>query len=252
MAANLRNIKLFKERLAQLEEETNRLGVVFAPAEAADLLAERVAAIAAQLGVTERTALQSYTTPHNISLLAKVLGEHAATYRQVMAEAEPVTITVPDAGRVLAALGMVCKLATEEIEKDPADAAGLLTDAADAIVGIGAEIRTSNRDEPVTISEERWCTRVRCSRAPSGDSRLESGSARAGRRTGPARVPALWCKGSRPTSTSSVAGWPRPTNGPATNGRPLNGDASRRRGLLRSRFDGHGEPRWRLRSDRLG
>ncbi|MFI6162976.1 hypothetical protein ACIA59_23875 [Micromonospora haikouensis] len=152
MAANLRNTKLFKERLAQLEEETNRLGVVFAPAEAADLLAERVACTAAQLGVTERTALQSYITPHNISLLAKVLGEHAATYRDVMAEAEPVTITVPDAGRVIAALGMVCKLATGQIEKDPADAAGLLTDAADAIVGIGAEIRTSKRDEPVTIN----------------------------------------------------------------------------------------------------
>ncbi len=152
MAANLRNTKLFKERLAQLEEETNRLGVFFAPAEAADLLAERVAFTAAQLGVTERTALQSYTTPHNISLLAKVLGEHAAAYRDVMAEAEPVTITVPDAGRVIAALGMVCKLATEQIEKDPADAAGLLTDAADAIVGIGAEIRTSKHDEPVTIN----------------------------------------------------------------------------------------------------
>jgi hypothetical protein len=152
MPANLRNTKLFKERLAQLEEETNRLGVFFAPAEAADILAERVAATANQLGVTERTALQTYTTPHNISLLAKVLGEHAATYREVMAEAEPVTITVPDAGRVLAALGMVCKLATERIGKDPADAAGVLTDAADAVVGIGAEIRTTEHNEPVTIS----------------------------------------------------------------------------------------------------
>ena len=155
MAANLRNTRLFKERLAQLEEETNRLGVVFAPAEAPDLLAERVAFTAAHLGVTERTALQSYITPHNISLLAKVLGGHAATYRDVMAEAEPATITVPDAGRVIAALGMVCKLATEQIEKDPADAAGLLTDATDATVGIGAEIRTSKGDEPVTISGRR-------------------------------------------------------------------------------------------------
>jgi hypothetical protein len=149
--ANLRNTKLFKERLAQLEEEANRLGVVFAPAEAADLLAERVTATANQLGVTERTALQTYTTPHNISLMAKILGEHAATYREVMADAEPVTITVPDAGRVVAALGMVCKLATEQIGKDPAEAAGVLTDAADAIVGIGAEIRTNEDNEPVTI-----------------------------------------------------------------------------------------------------
>ncbi|MFB6396502.1 hypothetical protein [Polymorphospora lycopeni] len=150
--ADLRNTKLFKERLAQLEEEAHRLGVVFAPAEAADLLAERVTATANQLGVTERTALQTYTTPHNISLLANVLGEHAATYREVMAEADPVTITVPDAGRVIAALGMVCKLATEQINKDSADAAGVLTDAADAIVGIGAQVRTNQDYEPVTIA----------------------------------------------------------------------------------------------------
>ncbi|MDG4834205.1 hypothetical protein O7627_33615 [Solwaraspora sp. WMMD1047] len=152
MASSVRNTKLFKERLAQLEEETSRLGVFFAPAEAADLLAERVTATANQLGVTERTALQTYTTPYNISLLAKVLAEQAATYREVMAEAEPVTITVQDAGRVVAALGMVCKLATGRIGNDPADAAGVLTDAADAIVGIGAELRTNEDNEPVTIS----------------------------------------------------------------------------------------------------
>ncbi len=46
----------------------------------------------------------------------------------------------------------MCKLATGRIGNDPADAAGVLTDAADAIVGIGAELRTNEDNEPLTIS----------------------------------------------------------------------------------------------------
>ncbi|MFG2058535.1 hypothetical protein ACGFI9_31375 [Micromonospora sp. NPDC048930] len=150
--ANLHNTKLFKERLAQLEQAARRQGVVLVPAEAADLLAERIIAVAHQLGVTERTALQTYITPHVIAVMAEVLGEHAATLREMMTEAEPMTLTVPDAGRVLAALGMACKLATEQIGQATADAAGVLTDAADAIVGIGAQLRTNTSgDQPVTI-----------------------------------------------------------------------------------------------------
>jgi hypothetical protein len=80
------------------------------PAEAVALLAERITAVAHQLGVTERTALQTYIAPHVIAVMADVLGRHSATYREVMAEAEPMALTVPDAGRVLAALGMVCQL----------------------------------------------------------------------------------------------------------------------------------------------
>ncbi|WP_410814998.1 hypothetical protein [Micromonospora sp. 067-2] len=69
----------------------------------------------------------------------------------MIAQAEPVTITVPDAGRVVAALGMVCKLATDEVDKDPADAAGILTDAADAIVGLGALLKSNGDALPMTI-----------------------------------------------------------------------------------------------------
>lgn len=50
-------------------------------------------------GGTERTALQTYITPRNISLLVQVLGEHVGACREVTAEAEPVTVTVIDAGR---------------------------------------------------------------------------------------------------------------------------------------------------------
>jgi hypothetical protein len=46
---------------------------------------------------------------------------------------------------------MVSKLATEHIGKDPADASGVLTDAADAIVGIGAQLRTNGSDQPVIV-----------------------------------------------------------------------------------------------------
>ncbi|MFG1952495.1 hypothetical protein [Micromonospora sp. NPDC048830] len=68
-----------------------------------------------------------------------------------MADAEPVALTVSEAGRALAALGMVCKLATEQIPTAPAESAGIVTDAADAIVGIGAQLRTTTGNEALSV-----------------------------------------------------------------------------------------------------
>jgi hypothetical protein len=69
----------------------------------------------------------------------------------VFDETAPMTITVQDAGRVLAALGMVCMLATGQVDKAPEDAAGTLTDASDAIVGLGAALRSNDGDEPISV-----------------------------------------------------------------------------------------------------
>ncbi|MFG1676585.1 hypothetical protein [Micromonospora sp. NPDC049282] len=97
--------------------------------------------------------MQTYIAPHTISLLAKVLAEHAATYRAAADQAEPVTIAVPNAGHLLAAIGVARKLATERTRTDPTDAAGIRTGAADAVAGLGAQLaaRTS-ADEPVIVS----------------------------------------------------------------------------------------------------
>ncbi|MFG1952501.1 hypothetical protein [Micromonospora sp. NPDC048830] len=81
---NIRNMKVFKERLAQLEQEASRHGVVLVPAQAADLLADHIAAVAHQFGVTERTALQTYIAPHAISLMAeRPSGNRVTTWREV-------------------------------------------------------------------------------------------------------------------------------------------------------------------------
>jgi hypothetical protein len=79
--------------------------------EAEQLLGDRVADIAQQLRVTERTALTTYMTEYFISQLARQLGSMAADYRQTTSDAEPVTLDITRAGGVIAALGMVTKLA---------------------------------------------------------------------------------------------------------------------------------------------
>lgn len=104
--------------------------------EAEDLLAGRVTAIAAQLGVTPRTAL-GYVSEDNLELLAEQLGSLAGEYDDAAGAAEPVVVRFVDAGRVVAALGMAVKLAAEHVEGHQADAFGITADGADALVGLG-------------------------------------------------------------------------------------------------------------------
>ena len=56
----------------------------------------------------------------------------------------PITIETANAGRVITGLGLALKLAAEHVEGDRADAIGIATDCADAMVGIGAAIRAAD------------------------------------------------------------------------------------------------------------
>jgi len=78
-----------------------------------------------------------------VAALADTLGAADATYRDAVATTEPVTLNVADLGRIIAAAGMTMKLATDAMESKPrrADALGVATDCADAVVGIGAALR---------------------------------------------------------------------------------------------------------------
>ncbi len=89
--------------------------------------------------MTPRTAL-GYVSEDNLELLAQELGSLAGEYDDAAETAEPVTIQLRDAGRVVAALGMAVKLAGEHIEGHQADALGITTDGADALVGLGVAI----------------------------------------------------------------------------------------------------------------
>jgi hypothetical protein len=136
VAGDIRNSKRFRETAALLRERAGREGVNLVGGEAEDLLAGRVTAIATQLGVTPRTAL-GYVSEDSLELLAQQLGSLAGEYDDAAETAEPVVILSADAGRVVAALGMAVKLAAEHIEGHQADALGITTDGADALVGLG-------------------------------------------------------------------------------------------------------------------
>jgi hypothetical protein len=138
--SSVRNSKRFKALAAALREQAGRHGVTLVAGEADDILAERLSAVATQLGITERTALDRYVTEEFVARLADTIGAQVATYRDAVQDTEPVSITLTDVGRIVAALGMVVKLAVAHAEHTRADAAGITHDGADAMVGVGAAI----------------------------------------------------------------------------------------------------------------
>jgi hypothetical protein len=142
VAGDIRNTRRFRELVAFLRERAGREGVKLVAGEAEKVLADRVAAIASQLGVAPRTAL-GYVSEDNLEFLAQELGSLAEEYGDAAQAAEPVTIKITDAGRLVAALGMAVKLAVEHIESHQAAAAGIATDGADALVGAGVAMHAA-------------------------------------------------------------------------------------------------------------
>jgi hypothetical protein len=142
--ADVRNAKKVRQLAAALRDECALRGVVLVAGQAEELLADRVRDIANQFGITERTALDRYLPDDVVIALADTLGTAGAAYRDAVAATEPVTLTVADLGRVIAAVGMTMKLATDAMESEShrVQALGMATDCADAIVGTGAALRT--------------------------------------------------------------------------------------------------------------
>lgn len=143
VAGDFRNAKRFRELAAFLRDRAGQEGVKLVAGEAEKMLADRVTAIASQLRVTQRAALGS-VSEDNLELLAQELGSLAEEYDDAAETAEPVIIKITDAGRVIAALGMTVKLAAEHIEGHQAEAAGIATDGADALVGLGVAMSTAS------------------------------------------------------------------------------------------------------------
>jgi hypothetical protein len=141
--ADIRNTKKVRQLAAELRDECALRGVILVAGEAEEILALKIRAIANQLGVTERTVLDRYLPDDVVHATAEIVGQAGATYQQAVDAAGPVALDIGDAGRVIAALGMTMKLATEALEKPGgrADALGVATDCADAVVGIGVAIR---------------------------------------------------------------------------------------------------------------
>jgi len=95
--------------------------------------------------------LDRYLSDDFVAELAATLGSRAASYREAVADTEPVAIAVGDAGRVVAALGMAVKLAGAHVDRTRADAVGVAADGADALVGIGVAIGVAGGSARVEI-----------------------------------------------------------------------------------------------------
>jgi len=152
--ADVRNTKKVRQLAAALRDECALRGVVLVAGQAEELLADRVQVIANQLGITERTALDRYMPDDVVVALADTLGTAGAAYRDAVATTEPVTLNVADLGRVIAAVGMTMKLATDAMESESqrVQALGVATDCADAIVGIGAALRPAHTATRVELA----------------------------------------------------------------------------------------------------
>lgn len=150
----MRNTKKFQALAADLRERCAEKGVTLMGAEAEDVLAAQIDALSKQLGIKPRAFLDTYLQPGLIDNLAAALAEANAVHVEVADTAESINLSSAEAGRVVAALGMVMKIATNRVE-DPqsrADALGISTDGADAIVGVGVALRGAGPGQNVTVS----------------------------------------------------------------------------------------------------
>lgn len=139
---DVRNSRRFRELAALLRQQAELHDVSLVGGEAEDLLGAHLTAVARQLRVTERTALASYISGESVEALAASFASRKAEYRRTTEDAEPVTLGAAEAGHVIAALGMAVRLAVEHVEETRTASLGLITDAADAIVRLGAHLRT--------------------------------------------------------------------------------------------------------------
>jgi hypothetical protein len=151
VATTIVNSSRFRTLAALLRDQAALHGLTFVAGEAEQILSDRVTAVATQLRVTERTALERYLSEDIIAELAATLGQQAASYRDAAEDAEPVHIGIADAGRVAAGVGMSLKLAAEHAETNRTEALGIITDAADAVVGLGVAINAAGTSDSVAV-----------------------------------------------------------------------------------------------------
>jgi len=138
--SDIRASKAFRTTTDLLRHEASERGISLTAGEAATIIAGRVDAVAHQLGVTPRTALTSYLTPHAIGMIVDSLAEQSAVYLEAADHAPPMTVSVAQAGRALAALAMTISLANDHGQEDPEDTASMIHLAADVAVRISGDL----------------------------------------------------------------------------------------------------------------
>lgn len=149
MAADISNTRKVRDLADRLRDECALRGVDLLVAEAREIIVRRVQEVAQMLGVSERTVLDRYMTEDTVLQLASSVGRADSSYHEIRDAVAPVQLSMAEAGRLLASLGMVAKLATEALDADDttvvdrSSALGVATDCADAVVGMGAAFATT-------------------------------------------------------------------------------------------------------------
>lgn len=79
--SSIQNSKKFRERADLLQEQAALHGITMVPGEATELLANRLTAVAHQMGISARWALDNYVTDVFVISLVKAIAQQAKTYR---------------------------------------------------------------------------------------------------------------------------------------------------------------------------
>jgi hypothetical protein len=146
--AGLRGSKKVRDRAVELRQALADGGVPVSHAEAVEMILGQVETIARNLGVTERTAVENYVTGPVMEALVRACLAAGAEHAQALYTADTLTLSITDAGHVTVALGVIIKLVAQVLDERPhdADALGIATDAADAVVGVGHALRSPTAD----------------------------------------------------------------------------------------------------------
>lgn len=140
MANDITRSKKFREFAELVRVECSRRDVTFFAGQVERFLADRIAFLAQQMGITERSVLDQYLTEDHVTEYAKAISRQLNEANAAADEAPPVKLDHRSAARVSAAHGMAVRLAAEHLEDDQADAIGIVNDAADTVVALGSAV----------------------------------------------------------------------------------------------------------------
>ena len=138
-SGDFRSSRRFQEMARLLRTEILARGVELAEGAAEELLAEQIVTIAPKAGLTE-DQLTSVLSPGMITALADEARRTADSYLEAVADTEPVSLSVANAGRILSGMGYVLKLAFRHAEATRIDSMDTVASAADALPVLGTGI----------------------------------------------------------------------------------------------------------------
>jgi hypothetical protein len=138
---------------AMLHDNCAARGVVLVPGRAEEILTKKIREIATDTGLTETAVIDTYLTTDRLDQIARALADANQPYLDALATAEPVPMTTPGAGGVIAALGLMLKLAVNAAGTNEGHSRWLnwATDCADAVTGIGTALRAADTDGDVLV-----------------------------------------------------------------------------------------------------